>query len=81
MRKALFAHIPHRDHRLVKIYTAGSDQNNLMAHGKVDYKHHHGHTTATDFAGRYVLEKVGDEIKFKVVQIILVCSPRDNPRD
>ena len=76
MRKAMWAHIPHRDHRIVQIYTAGSNEYNLMAHGQVDYKHHHGHATATDWAGKYILEKVGNELKFKVIQIIIVCSPR-----
>ena len=76
MRKALFAFIPHRDHWIEKLYIAGGDEHNLMGHGKVEYKHHHGHETATDWAGRYVLQKDEQgETKFKVCQIIIVSIP------
>ena len=73
MRTSLFAQIPHHDRRVLQIYTAGTNQYDLMVFGKAEYKHHHGHETASDWAGHYVLQTVGDgEVKFKLLQVILV---------
>ena len=44
----------------------------LMGLGTVGYKHHHGHETGSDWAAKYDLIKVGGQVKFKHVQIIMV---------
>ena len=74
MRKALFAHIPHRHHRILRYYTFDEDNMHLLGHGTVDYKHHHGHETGSDWAAKYDLVKVDGKIKFKHVQIIVVSG-------
>lgn len=74
LRKALFAHIPHRDHRILRYYTFDKENMHLMGLGTVGYKHHHGHETGSDWAAKYDLVKVGGEAKFKHVQVIVVSS-------
>jgi hypothetical protein len=44
----------------------------LIGLGTVEYKHHHGHETGSDWAAKYDLVKVGGQVKFKHVQIIVV---------
>jgi hypothetical protein len=74
MRKALFAHIPHRDHQAVKFFTFGSNQHEVMVEGKVNYKHHHGHETNSEWAARLKIKEEGGEPKFELLQIIVVSS-------
>ena len=74
MRHALFAHIPHRDHRAVKFFTFGTNQHELLVEGEVDYEHHHGHTTDSPWAARISIEEKGNDVKFKLLQIIVVSD-------
>lgn len=75
LRKAIWSHIPNRDHSPVQIYTYGDDQYDMMVFGEVSYDHHHpGHQTATEWAARFKLAKEGGEIKVRVCHVIVVCS-------
>ena len=73
MREALFAHIPNRHHRIIHYYTYGTNELEVFGHGIVDYKHHHGHQTGSEWAAKYTIKKLGDEFKFAHVRIITVC--------
>ena len=79
LRKAIWSHIPNRDHSPIQIFTHGTDQMDLMVHGDVTYNHHHGHETGSDWAATVKLAKVGDEIKMKRYQIIVVSSSNATP--
>ncbi|KAL6719988.1 hypothetical protein ACLMJK_001909 [Lecanora helva] len=72
LRKAIWSHVPARDHYPIKIYTHGTDQYDLMAHGEVKYNHHHGHATETEWACSCNLVKEGEELKVAYYQIIVV---------
>jgi hypothetical protein len=74
MRKALFSHIPHRDHQAIKFFTFGSNQHEVMVEGKVYYEHHHGHQTATEWAARLKIKDENGEPKFELLQIIVVSG-------
>ncbi|ROW16511.1 hypothetical protein VPNG_02794 [Cytospora leucostoma] len=71
LRKALFAYIPRRDHTAVKLFTFGGDQTQIMVLGRVAYGHHAGHETSGDWAAKTVLTRVGGEVKFLEVNIIM----------
>ncbi|PSR79582.1 hypothetical protein BD289DRAFT_455767 [Coniella lustricola] len=71
LRKALFASIPRREHRVVKIFTFGEDQSQLLVLGKVEYGHHHGHETNSDWASKIVLSTSEGQPKLAEVQIIV----------
>ncbi|KAI9715406.1 MAG: hypothetical protein M1828_000866 [Chrysothrix sp. TS-e1954] len=71
MRHALFAHIPHREHKAIKFFTFGSNQFEIMCEGEVDYEHHHGHKTASSWAGRLSIKEEGGQTKFKLLQIVV----------
>lgn len=61
---------------MVKIFTFGSDDMNLMAYGRVGYKYPEGTTNMKEWAGRYKIVKGGDgELRFTYVQVILVSVP------
>ena len=68
----MWAHIPERDHYPIQIYTHGHDQMQLMARGKVAYKHHVGHESESEWAAYYVLVELDGAIKFKKIHIIVV---------
>lgn len=51
----------------------------LMVHGDVKYNHHHGHETGSDWAASVKLAKVGDEVKMRRYQIIVVSSSIATP--
>ncbi|KAL9618246.1 MAG: hypothetical protein Q9160_007016 [Pyrenula sp. 1 TL-2023] len=72
LRKDIFDKVPHRDHPVMEIYTYGDNDLELMALGKVGYKHHSGEDGGErEWAGHYSLEKVaGGDLKFKLVKII-----------
>ena len=70
MRKALFAHIPDRDHDPIQIYTHGDDEMDLMVQGDVKYRHHYGHETDTEWAARYRLVRVEGQVRFSSVSIL-----------
>ena len=74
LRKAIWSHVPGRDHSPVQIYTHGDDQMEPMIHGEVSYKHHAGHETGADWAAKMKLEKQGGEIKVAVYHIIVVSD-------
>ncbi|KAG7007843.1 snare complex subunit [Physcia stellaris] len=71
LRKAMFAHIPDRDHYPYQIYTHGHDQMQLMARGYVKHKHHYGHEAEQDWAAWYELVKEDEQIKMKKCHIIV----------
>ena len=71
LRKAIWFHIPGRDHRPLKIYTHGNDQYDLMVHGDVTYDHHYGHQTGSDWTAMYRLVKEGEELKMSFCQILV----------
>lgn len=48
LRKAIWSHVPGRDHYPLQIYTHGSDPTDLMVYGIVTYDHHHGHQTEAE---------------------------------
>ena len=70
----MFAHIPDRDHYPIQIYTHGHDQMQLMARGKVEYRHHAGHETDSEWAAYYELIEEDGQIKFKKIHIIVVSQ-------
>ena len=78
MRKEIWAHIPSRDHHATQIYTHGHDQMQLMARGKVAYKHHKGHQSETEWGAYWELvdqdEAKGKAIKIKKLHIIVVSN-------
>lgn len=74
-RKAIWAHVPKRDHYPYAVHTHGHNQVNFIAHGYVAYKHHAGHETATEWAASYELVEDKDtkgEIRMKKYHIIVV---------
>ncbi|MCJ1457738.1 hypothetical protein MMC28_008107 [Mycoblastus sanguinarius] len=71
LRKAIWSHVPGRDHSPTQIYTHGDDQMDLMIYGEVSYKHHHGHETGVDWAVKMRLVKEGGEVKVGVYHIIV----------
>ena len=73
LRREVWAHIPHRDHRVLGIFTLGTNDLELMVHGEVHYEHHAGHETMTEWAARASLEKEdGGRVRMKQYQIIIV---------
>ena len=72
LRKAIWAHVPGRDHSPIQIYTHGDDQYDLLIHGDVTYEHHHGHQTGSDWAAKAKLVEDGGKLKVKLYQIIVV---------
>jgi hypothetical protein len=71
-REFLYSNIPHRDHSILKVYTQGTNDLEMMALGSVSYKHHDGSSHETDWAGLYSLTKSQDgALKFQKVQIII----------
>ncbi|KAF5878812.1 putative fungal specific transcription protein [Botrytis fragariae] len=77
-RKKLFASVPHREHPVVRIFTFGSDDMNLMCYGTVGYRLSDDTVNMQEWAARYEIVKTepGD-LKFKYVQII-VSPARDS---
>lgn len=71
LRKAIWSHVPGRDHSPIQIYTHCDDQTDLMILGDVSYSHHAGHQTGADWAAKMKLEKVGGEYKVGYYQIIV----------
>lgn len=72
-REKLFSAIPHRDHPVVRFFTFGNDDMNLMCYGHVGYQYPEGTTNMKEWAGRYKIVKTeSGELKFKYVQIIIV---------
>jgi hypothetical protein len=70
-REQLFKNSPHRDHPVVKVYTFGEEDHELMALGNVDY----GKGEIHEWAGRYsIVKDAKGELKFKHAQIILVST-------
>ncbi|KAF7910106.1 uncharacterized protein EAE98_010904 [Botrytis deweyae] len=77
-RKKLFANVPHREHPVVRIFTFGSDDMNLMCYGTVGYKLSDDTVNMQEWAARYEIVKTGPgDLKFKYVQII-VSPARDS---
>ncbi|KAK8911094.1 hypothetical protein QC760_000155 [Botrytis cinerea] len=78
-RKKLFANIPHREHPVVRIFTFGSDDMNLMCYGTVGYKISDEPVNMQEWAARYEIVRTGPgDLRFKYVQIIIVSvSSRD----
>ncbi|KAG8529707.1 uncharacterized protein KY384_005188 [Bacidia gigantensis] len=70
MRKAMFAHVPQRDHYPTQIFTHGHDQMQLMARGKAKHEHHSGNEKDVEFAAYYQLVDVEGQLKFKTIHII-----------
>ncbi|KAM0315750.1 hypothetical protein ACHAO8_003602 [Botrytis cinerea] len=77
--KKLFANIPHREHPVVRIFTFGSDDMNLMCYGTVGYKISDEPVNMQEWAARYEIVRTGPgDLRFKYVQIIIVSvSSRD----
>jgi len=72
-RESLFSNIPYRDHPVVKVYSFGSNDLELLALGEVDYKFKDGTVHKDNWAGRYTIVKDdAGELKFKHVEIIIV---------
>ena len=74
MRHALFAHVPHREHWAENWFTFGTNQFEIMGQGGVDYEHHHGHKTKTEWHSRVSLVEQGNEVKFKLLYIVVVSE-------
>ena len=74
LRKAIWSHVPGRDHKPIQIYTHGDDQYDLMVYGDVEYKHHAGHQSGSDWAAKVKLAKEDGQIKMAYYQIIVVCD-------
>lgn len=80
-RDKLFKSAPHRDHPVVKIFTFGSDDMNLMCYGRVGYKYPEGTTNQKEWAGRYKIVKTeSGSLKFKYVQVIVVSNSNSERR-
>ena len=74
LRKAIWSHVPGRDHSPIQIYTHGNDEYDLMIHGVVKYNHHAGHETGSDWAANVKLAKEGGELKVALYEITVVSS-------
>lgn len=75
-REDLFSHAGHRDHPVVKVFTFGSDDRELLALGEVEYRDDSAGTRKEEWAGRYtIVEDASGELKFKHVQILIANSP------
>lgn len=58
---------------MVKFFTFGPDDLNLMCYGRVGYKYPEGTINMKEWAGRYKIVKTESGVlKFKYVQVILV---------
>lgn len=83
-RAQLFSNVEHRDHPIVKVYTFGADDHDLLALGQVEYKNvggPGGGSHKDEWAGRYIIVQEGDQLKFKHVQIIIVSWHRRSAQD
>ncbi|ATZ57877.1 hypothetical protein BCIN_15g03980 [Botrytis cinerea B05.10] len=77
-RQKFFKNIPHREHPVVKVFTFGSDDMNLMCYGTVGLKTSGETKNMKEWAGRYEIVKTDSgSLKFKYVQII-VTETRDS---
>ena len=72
LRKKIWANIPNRDHRAIRVFPFGNDGDELMVYGTVDYKHHDEHEKGTEWAARVKLAKEGGQIKIALYHIFLV---------
>ncbi|KAH6614678.1 hypothetical protein B0J18DRAFT_439904 [Chaetomium sp. MPI-SDFR-AT-0129] len=71
-REQLFANVEHRDHPLVKVYTFGANDLELLALGQVEYKDPEGGSHNEEWAGRYsIVPGPAGKLLFRHVQIIL----------
>lgn len=72
-RESLFSNIAHRDHLVLKVYSFGSNDLELMVLGEVNYVFEDGRKRSQEWAGRYtiVTNDVG-ELEFQHVKIITV---------
>ncbi|TGO43522.1 hypothetical protein BOTNAR_3529g00010 [Botryotinia narcissicola] len=71
-RRKLFANVPHREHPVVRIFTFGSDDMNLMCYGTVGYKLSNDVINMQEWAARYeIVNTESGDLKFKYVQIII----------
>lgn len=77
-RKAIFSHIPNREHYPTHIYTHGNDVMNLMAFGNVKYGHHLGHETETEWASRYELAEEDGQLKIAKAHIVVVSQAENS---
>ncbi|KAK4221446.1 hypothetical protein QBC38DRAFT_522345 [Podospora fimiseda] len=75
-RNDLFAHQEHRDHPVVKVFTFGSDDHELVALGEAEYRDSARGSQKEEWAGRYSVVKDADgQLKFKLVQIFISNTP------
>ena len=72
-REQLFKDSPHRDHSIVKVYSFGNNDHELMALGIVNY----GKDESHEWAGRYSIVNDAGGLMFKHVHIILVSTSRN----
>jgi ketosteroid isomerase-like protein len=73
-RAQLFSNIEHRDHPVVKVYSFGTDDKNLLALGEVVYRDPAGGSHKEEWAGRYIIVQHDGEFKFKHVQIFIASN-------
>lgn len=71
-RKAVFSHVPNRDHSPTQTFTHDNDQMERVAFGEAAYQHHAGHQTGITWAARYRFAKERGEFKFAYCRIIIV---------
>jgi uncharacterized protein (TIGR02246 family) len=72
-RESLFSNIAHRDHPVVKVYSFGSNDLELMVLGEVTYVFGDEGVRSQEWAGRYtIVEDDAGGLKFKPVQIFTV---------
>ena len=72
LRKDVWAQIPNRDHRAVRIFPFNNNGDELMVYGTVAYKHHDEHEKGTEWAARVKLAKEDGELKMSLCHIFLV---------
>ncbi|GAB1318552.1 hypothetical protein MFIFM68171_08762 [Madurella fahalii] len=71
-RKKLFNNVAHRDHPVVRVYSFGTNDRELLALGEVEYRHPNGKSHTEEWAGRYsIVQDDAGALKFQHVQIIL----------
>ncbi|CAF9926818.1 MAG: hypothetical protein GOMPHAMPRED_004235 [Gomphillus americanus] len=73
-REKFFKDVPHRDHPVVKVFTYGPDDKNLMIYGNVGVELPEGTKHSKEWAGRYEIVDTGSGgLKFKYVQVFVTA--------
>ena len=73
MRQGMWEKVAKRSHKPTKIFSFGSDSDEVMLHGTVDYELKDGRKTNVDWSARSHFTHEDGQLKMDFYQVYLVC--------